>query len=129
MERLFPVPTNNPLQEPEYQVSVVPDPPLAVRTIFPASSAQKLFLFEITDVGATGKSVIVTVVLSQVELPQKSSQDAKYVVVEAGVGIVNGLPVPTSVPPQASEYQFRVVPRPPIAVSVMFAKSPSQKLP
>ena len=48
--------------------------------------------------------------------------------VDAGAAIVKGLPVPTSVPPQDPEYQFKVVPLPPADVRVIVGKTPGQKL-
>ena len=47
-------------------------------------------------------------------------------VVEVGAGIVRGVPLPIMAPPHVV-YQFNVVPLPPTAVKVIFAKSPSQK--
>ena len=48
----LPVPKNVPLHEPLYQVSTVPDPPVAVRVILPSSVEQKPDLSEEILVGA-----------------------------------------------------------------------------
>jgi hypothetical protein len=40
----FPVPTRVPLQEPLYQASVVPEPPVTLRSMVPPSSMHILFL-------------------------------------------------------------------------------------
>jgi len=127
----FPVPIEVP--EPQasaYHFRVVPDPPVAVRTIFPASSVQRLLRSTVTDVGATGCCMIFTTTLAQVEGVQGSdSHRAKYVVVVVGEGIVKGLPEPIEVPdPQASVYHFKIVPEPPEAVKTIFPASSVQRL-
>ena len=52
-----------------YQFRASPDPPVTVKVILPASSAQKLLLVELTNVGATGKAFIVTVCVAAAEGP------------------------------------------------------------
>jgi len=51
-------------QESANQRSVVPDPPVAVRTMFPASLAQKLLRSVLTEVGVTGLGFTVTPTLA-----------------------------------------------------------------
>jgi hypothetical protein len=71
---------------------------------------------------------MVTDVLAQDDTPQLFVHSAKYVVLDAGAAIVSEEPDPTYEPPHDPEYQFRVVPLPPAAVSVIFGKTPWQKL-
>jgi hypothetical protein len=77
--------------------------------------------------GITGKTF--TIKLTQEEIPQGLSQRTKYVVVIVGDAMVRVFDVvllPTSVPPQLSVYQFKVIPVPPIAVSVISPESSVQ---
>ena len=61
-----PVPTTVPVpQAPLYQVNVPPDPPVAVRIIFPVALEQIIGLSTDADVGITGAVFTVTVVLAQ----------------------------------------------------------------
>jgi len=65
MLRLLPDPIGDPLpQLPVYQFKIAPDPPLYDNTMFPASSAQKLFRSTDAAVGATGGWITVTVTLA-----------------------------------------------------------------
>jgi hypothetical protein len=68
----------------------------------------------------------VTAADAHVDTPHWFSHDAKYVVEAVGAEIVSGVPVPTSAPPQESEYQRTSVPLPPNAVSVIVPPSFAQ---
>ncbi|MNS52214.1 hypothetical protein D3C72_849240 [compost metagenome] len=58
---MFPVPIDVPPQLPVYHFKLVPDPPVADRMIFPPALEQKLLLFTLAAVGATGCDPTVTV--------------------------------------------------------------------
>src|SRR6056297_1334551 len=61
MVRGFPVPISVPPHDPVNQCTSTPEPPVALRFIVPASSSQKLFSSEVTNVGAVVPDPIVTV--------------------------------------------------------------------
>ena len=65
-----PVPTEVPPQLTVYQLKVVPEPPTAVRTMFPPVLEQKLLASLEAEVGVTGAAATVTVTLAQLELVQ-----------------------------------------------------------
>ena len=69
-----PVPTSVPPQLAVYHAHVLPDPPEAVSVLLaPAQMAAGLAP---ADVGATGSGLTVTLVVTQVELPQAFSHRA-----------------------------------------------------
>lgn len=72
----FPEPTDVVPQPEVYHATEVPEPPVTLRLIVPASSAQKLFRSTLANVGATGKALTVTVMLWHVEFPQEFIQRA-----------------------------------------------------
>lgn len=59
-----------------YHETFVPEPPITLKFIVPASSAQKLVLSELAAMGATGIGFTVTVVFMHKVLPHVFSQRA-----------------------------------------------------
>lgn len=74
--RGFPVPAKVVPHPPVYHATEVPEPPVTLKLIVPASSAQKLFRSTLANVGAVGKEFTLTVILWHVEFPQAFSQRA-----------------------------------------------------
>lgn len=72
----FPEPTNEVPHPEVYQATDVPEPPVTLKFIVPASSAQKLLRSTLANVGATGKGLTVTVTLWQLEFPHELSHRA-----------------------------------------------------
>ena len=84
-----PVPAAVPPQLPVYHANVVPDPPLAVSEIVPASSAQKLLRSTLADVGATASAFTVTLVLAESSHPLEFVTVSVYVPAIAVVALVD----------------------------------------
>jgi hypothetical protein len=63
----LPVPMAVVPQLPLYHVRVVPEPPVAVRTILPPSVEHKLFLSTDTETGSTGAIVTLITTLTQAD--------------------------------------------------------------
>ena len=59
--KVFGVPSGAPLQLPEYHLTPVPLPPVAVRVIKSIEYAQKLLLSTVIVVGGVGKGLMVSV--------------------------------------------------------------------
>jgi len=88
MDRLFPVPTKVPSQDPLNHFKVVPDPPVAVSIIFPLSSLHKIDRSTETDVGATAEGLTDTTTWSvDAQAPVTLVTVNVYVVVAAGDAI------------------------------------------
>jgi uncharacterized membrane protein len=117
-----PTPTSVPVpQVPLYHFKVPPEPPVAVKVIEPPSFEQIAVLSALAKVGSVGAGVTLIITLTHAEGVQfVASHLAKYVVVVVGAAIVNGVPVPTSVPvPHVPLYHFKVPPEPPVAVNTI----------
>lgn len=67
---ITPEPMCVPPQEPVNHSTVVPEPPTAVSSTFPASSEQTVEGLAVAEVGASGSGRTVTITLAQADEPQ-----------------------------------------------------------
>lgn len=75
----FVEPSNVPPHEPEYQFRVVPEPPVTLSMMLPASSAQNPERSDIADAGATGSGRTMSVAgLLVTKTPQASVTTTSY---------------------------------------------------